>query len=288
MKAFVFPGQGAQYSGMGKDLYDSHAEARAMMQRANEILGFGLTDVMFEGLDEDLRQTRVTQPAIFLHSIVSCELSTILRPDMVAGHSLGEFSALVAAGALGWEDALRLVSERAQAMQEACELQSGTMAAVLGMEDMKVADICGKIDDVVVAANYNCPGQVVISGSLIGVDQACKALKEAGAKRALKLPVGGAFHSPLMQPAAERLEKAILATTFHSPSCPVYQNVSAKGETDKALLQKQLLEQLTSPVRWTQSVQQMIADGATAFYEFGPGDVLKSLIRKINSEVEVG
>ena len=288
MKAFVFPGQGAQYSGMGKDLYDSYAEARAMMQRANEILGFGLTDVMFEGLDEDLRQTRVTQPAIFLHSIVSCELSTILRPDMVAGHSLGEFSALVAAGALGWEDALRLVSERAQAMQEACELQSGTMAAVLGMEDMKVADICGKIDDVVVAANYNCPGQVVISGSLIGVDQACKALKEAGAKRALKLPVGGAFHSPLMQPAAERLEKAILATTFHSPSCPVYQNVSAKGETDKALLQKQLLEQLTSPVRWTQSVQQMIADGATAFYEFGPGDVLKGLIRKINSEIEVG
>ena len=288
MKAFVFPGQGAQYSGIGKDLYDSHAEARAMMQRANEILGFGLTDVMFEGSDEDLRQTRVTQPAIFLHSIVSCELSTILRPDMVAGHSLGEFSALVAAGALGWEDALRLVSERAQAMQEACELQSGTMAAVLGMEDMKVADICGKIDDVVVAANYNCPGQVVISGSLIGVDQACKALKEAGAKRALKLPVGGAFHSPLMQPAAERLEKAILATTFHSPSCPVYQNVSAKGETDKALLQKQLLEQLTSPVRWTQSVQQMIADGATAFYEFGPGDVLKGLIRKINSEIEVG
>ena len=288
MKAFVFPGQGAQYSGMGKDLYDSYAEARAMMQRANEILGFGLTDVMFEGLDEDLRQTRVTQPAIFLHSIVSCELSTILRPDMVAGHSLGEFSALVAAGALGWEDALRLVSERAQAMQEACELQSGTMAAVLGMEDMKVADICGKIDDVVVAANYNCPGQVVISGSLIGVDQACKALKEAGAKRALKLPVGGAFHSPLMQPAAERLEKAILATTFHSPSCPVYQNVSAKGETDKALLQKQLLEQLTSPVRWTQSVQQMIADGPTAFYEFGPGDVLKGLIRKINSEIEVG
>ena len=288
MKAFVFPGQGAQYSGMGKDLYDSHTEARVMMQRANEILGFGLTDVMFEGSDEDLRQTRVTQPAIFLHSIVSCELSTILRPDMVAGHSLGEFSALVAAGALGWEDALRLVSERAQAMQEACELQSGTMAAVLGMEDMKVADICGKIDDVVVAANYNCPGQVVISGSLIGVDQACKALKEAGAKRALKLPVGGAFHSPLMQPAAERLEKAILATTFHSPSCPVYQNVSAKGETDKALLQKQLLEQLTSPVRWTQSVQQMIADGATSFYEFGPGDVLKGLIRKINSEVEVG
>lgn len=288
MKAFVFPGQGAQYSGMGKDLYDAHAEARAMMQRANEILGFGLTDVMFEGSDEDLRQTRVTQPAIFLHSIVSCELSTILRPDMVAGHSLGEFSALVAAGALGWEDALRLVSERAQAMQEACELQSGTMAAVLGMEDMKVADICGKIDDVVVAANYNCPGQVVISGSLIGVDQACKALKEAGAKRALKLPVGGAFHSPLMQPAAERLEKAILATTFHSPSCPVYQNVSAKGETDKALLQKQVLEQLTSPVRWTQSVQQMIADGAMAFYEFGPGDVLKGLIRKINSEVEVG
>ena len=288
MKAFVFPGQGAQYSGMGRDLYDSHAEAREKMLRANEILGFALTDVMFEGSDEDLRQTRVTQPAIFLHSIVAAQLMTTYKPAMVAGHSLGEFSALVAAGVLSWEDGLRLVSERALAMQAACELQPGTMAAVLGMEDDKVTDICRLIDDVVVAANYNCPGQVVISGSVTGIEQACKALKEAGAKRALKLPVGGAFHSPLMQPAAERLEKAILSTTFYAPNCPVYQNVSAKGEMDKTVILKQVLEQLTSPVRWTQSVQQMITDGATEFYEFGPGDVLKSLIRKINSDVEVG
>ena len=288
MKAFVFPGQGAQYSGMGRDLYDSHAEAREKMLRANEILGFALTDVMFEGSDEDLRQTRVTQPAIFLHSIVAAQLMTTYKPAMVAGHSLGEFSALVAAGVLSWEDGLRLVSERALAMQAACELQPGTMAAVLGMEDDKVTDICRLIDDVVVAANYNCPGQVVISGSVTGIEQACKALKEAGAKRALKLPVGGAFHSPLMQPAAERLEKAILSTTFYAPNCPVYQNVSAKGEMDKTMILKQVLEQLTSPVRWTQSVQQMITDGATEFYEFGPGDVLKGLIRKINSDVEVG
>lgn len=288
MKAFVFPGQGAQYSGMGRDLYDSHAEAREKMLRANEILGFALTDVMFEGSDEDLRQTRVTQPAIFLHSIVAAQLMTTYKPAMVAGHSLGEFSALVAAGVLSWEDGLRLVSERALAMQAACELQPGTMAAVLGMEDDKVTDICRLIDDVVVAANYNCPGQVVISGSVTGIEQACKALKEAGAKRALKLPVGGAFHSPLMQPAAERLEKAILSTTFYAPNCPVYQNVSAKGEMDKTVILKQMLEQLTSPVRWTQSVQQMITDGATEFYEFGPGDVLKGLIRKINSDVEVG
>ena len=288
MKAFVFPGQGAQYSGMGRDLYDSHAEAREKMLRANEILGFALTDVMFEGSDEDLRQTRVTQPAIFLHSIVAAQLMTTYKPAMVAGHSLGEFSALVAAGVLSWEDGLRLVSERALAMQAACELQLGTMAAVLGMEDDKVTDICRLIDDVVVAANYNCPGQVVISGSVTGIEQACKALKEAGAKRALKLPVGGAFHSPLMQPAAERLEKAILSTTFYAPNCPVYQNVSAKGEMDKTVILKQVLEQLTSPVRWTQSVQQMITDGATEFYEFGPGDVLKGLIRKINSDVEVG
>ena len=288
MTAFVFPGQGAQFSGMGKDLYDAYPQARTMMQRANDILGFGITDIMFEGSDEDLKQTRVTQPAIFLHSIVSCQLSTVISPNMVAGHSLGEFSALVASGVLGWEDALRLVSERALAMQEACEIQPGSMAAVLGMADEGVAQICNGIDDVVVAANYNCPGQVVISGSLTGVEQACAALKEGGAKRALKLPVGGAFHSPLMQPAAERLEKAILATTFYAPQCPVYQNVSAKAETNKDIIQKQLLQQLTSPVRWTQSVQQMIADGATTFYEFGPGDVLKGLIRKINAEVEVG
>lgn len=258
------------------------------MNRANEILGFRLTDIMFEGSDEDLKQTRVTQPAIFLHSVISAQLMTTYKPDMVAGHSLGEFSALVAAGVLGWEDALRLVSERALAMQEACEMQPGTMAAVLAMADERVAEICDSIDDIVVAANFNCPGQVVISGSLTGVDLACKALKEGGAKRALKLPVGGAFHSPLMQPAAERLEKAILATTFGTPQCPVYQNVSAKGETDKEVIRKQLLQQLTSPVRWTQSVEQMIADGATEFYEFGPGDVLKGLIKKINSEVIIG
>ena len=288
MTAFVFPGQGAQFSGMGKELYDAYPEARTMMQRANEVLGFNLTEVMFEGTDEALRQTRVTQPAIFLHSIVAARLMTTLRPDMVAGHSLGEFSALVAAEALYWEDGLRLVSQRAMAMQEACELQPGTMAAVLALADDKVAEVCDSIEDVVVAANFNCPGQVVISGSLSGVDAACKALKEAGAKRALKLPVGGAFHSPLMQPAAERLQAAIMATTFHAPKCPVYQNVSAKAEMDKDTIQRQVLEQLTSPVRWTQSVQQMIADGATTFYEFGPGDVLKGLIRKINPEVEVG
>ena len=288
MTAFVFPGQGAQFSGMCKDLYDAYPEARTMMQRANEVLSFNITEVMFEGTDEALRQTRVTQPAIFLHSIVAARLMTTLRPDMVAGHSLGEFSALVAAEALHWEDGLRLVSQRAQAMQEACELQPGTMAAVLALADDKVAEVCDSIEDIVVAANFNCPGQVVISGSLSGVDAACKALKEAGAKRALKLLVGGAFHSPLMQPAAERLQAAIMSTTFHTPKCPVYQNVSAKAETNKDIIQHQVLEQLTSPVRWTQSVQQMIADGATSFYEFGPGDVLKGLIRKINVEVEVG
>ena len=286
--AFVFPGQGAQYVGMGKDLYDNYPLARELMLQANEELGFALTDIMFEGSDEDLRQTRVTQPAIFLHSVVACRLLNQMRPDMVAGHSLGEFSALVIAGTLDMGDALRLVSERALAMQEACELCPGTMAAVLGMADDKVAEICQQIPDCVVAANYNCPGQVVISGSEAGVEQACKALKEAGAKRALKLPVGGAFHSPLMQPAAERLQKAIMNTPFYAPICPVYQNVSACAEKDKHVIQRQLLEQLTSPVRWTQSVQQMIADGAMRFYEFGPGDVLKGLIRKINAEVEVG
>lgn len=286
--AFVFPGQGAQYVGMGKDLYDNYPLARELMLRANEELGFAITDIMFEGSDEDLRQTRVTQPAIFLHSVVACRLMTKLRPDMVAGHSLGEFSALVIAGALDMGDGLRLVSQRAQAMQEACELCPGTMAAVLGLPDDKVAEVCGSVEDVVVAANYNCPGQVVISGSLSGVEQACRALKEAGAKRALKLPVSGAFHSPLMQPAAERLQKAIMDTSFYTPIFPIYQNVSARAEKNKHIIQKQLLEQLTSPVCWTQSVQQMVADGATMFYEFGPGDVLKGLIRKINSDVEVG
>lgn len=286
--AFVFPGQGAQYVGMGKDLYDNYPLARELMLQANEELGFAITDIMFEGSDEDLRQTRVTQPAIFLHSVVACRLMTKLRPDMVAGHSLGEFSALVIAGALDMGDGLRLVSQRAQAMQEACELCPGTMAAVLGLPDDKVAEVCGSVEDVVVAANYNCPGQVVISGSLSGVELACRALKEAGAKRALKLPVSGAFHSPLMQPAAERLQKAIMDTSFYTPIFPIYQNVSARAEKNKHIIQKQLLEQLTSPVRWTQSVQQMVADGATMFYEFGPGDVLKGLIRKINSDVEVG
>ena len=286
--AFVFPGQGAQYVGMGKDLYDNYPLARELMLQANEELGFAITDIMFEGSDEDLRQTRVTQPAIFLHSVVACRLMTKLRPDMVAGHSLGEFSALVIAGALDMGDGLRLVSQRAQAMQEACELCPGTMAAVLGLPDDKVAEVCGSVEDVVVAANYNCPGQVVISGSLSGVELACKALKEAGAKRALKLPVSGAFHSPLMQPAAERLQKAIMDTSFYTPIFPIYQNVSARAEKNKHIIQKQLLEQLTSPVRWTQSVQQMVADGATMFYEFGPGDVLKGLIRKINPNVEVG
>ena len=285
---FVFPGQGAQYVGMGKDLYDNYPLARELMLQANEELGFAITDIMFEGSDEDLRQTRATQPAIFLHSVVACRLMTKLRPDMVAGHSLGEFSALVIAGALDMGDGLRLVSQRAQAMQEACELCPGTMAAVLGLPDDKVAEVCGSVDEVVVAANYNCPGQVVISGSLSGVEQACRALKEAGAKRALKLPVSGAFHSPLMQPAAERLQKAIMDTSFYTPIFPIYQNVSARAEKNKHIIQKQLLEQLTSPVRWTQSVQQMVADGATMFYEFGPGDVLKGLIRKINSDVEVG
>lgn len=288
MIAFVFPGQGAQFSGMGKDLYDAYSLARTMMHRANEILGFSLTDIMFEGSDEELRQTRVTQPAIFLHSIVASRLMTTYRPAMVAGHSLGEFSALVAAEVLAWEDGLSLVSKRALAMQEACENQPGTMAAALGLEDEKVVEVCNSIDNIVVAANFNCPGQVVISGSVLGVEQACKALKEAGAKRALKLPVGGAFHSPLMQPAAEQLKTAIMNTTFHAPICPVYQNVSARAENDKHIIQHQLLEQLTSPVCWTQSIQQMITDGATTFYEFGPGDVLKGLIRKINPDIQIG
>lgn len=290
LKAFVFPGQGSQFPGMCKDLYDAHAEAREMCQAADRLLGFSLTDVMFNGTADDLKQTKVTQPAVFLHSVVAQRLMTIEKPDMVAGHSLGEFSALVACGALRFEDALLLVSARAQAMQAACEANPGTMAAVLGLPDEKVVEICDQItnDHVVVAANFNCPGQIVISGEIEAVDAACVALKEAGARRALRLNVGGAFHSPLMAPAAEDLKAAILKTDFQKPFCPIYQNVTAKASTAPEEIREKLLKQLTSPVRWTQSVQNMIADGATEFYEFGPGDVLKGMIRKINPEVQVG
>ncbi len=290
LKAFVFPGQGSQFPGMCTDLYDAHAEAREMCQAADRLLGFSLTDVMFNGTADDLKQTKVTQPAVFLHSVVAQRLMTIEKPDMVAGHSLGEFSALVACGALRFEDALLLVSARAQAMQAACEANPGTMAAVLGLPDEKVVEICDQItnDHVVVAANFNCPGQIVISGEIEAVDAACVALKEAGARRALRLNVGGAFHSPLMAPAAEDLKAAILKTDFQKPFCPIYQNVTAKASTAPEEIRENLLKQLTSPVRWTQSVQNMIADGATEFYEFGPGDVLKGMIRKINPEVQVG
>ena len=288
-KAFVFPGQGSQFPGMCKDLYDAHVEAREMCQAANRLLGFSLTDVMFEGTADDLKQTKVTQPAVFLHSVVAQRLMTIETPQMVAGHSLGEFSALVACGALRFEDALLLVSARAQAMQAACEANPGTMAAVLGLPDEQVDAICQNLQDgVIVAANFNCPGQVVISGEIEAVDAACVALKEAGARRALRLPVGGAFHSPLMAPAAEELKAAILKTEFRKPFCPIYQNVSAKAEKEPEIIRENLLKQLTAPVRWTQSVQNMIADGTTEFYEFGPGDVLKGMIRKINPDVQVG
>lgn len=289
LKAFVFPGQGSQFPGMCKDLYDAHKEAREMCQAADRLLGFSLTDVMFNGTADDLKQTKVTQPAVFLHSVVAQRLMTVETPNMVAGHSLGEFSALVACGALRFEDALLLVSARAQAMQAACEANPGTMAAVLGLPDEQVDEICQNLQDgVVVAANFNCPGQVVISGEIEAVDAACVALKEAGARRALRLPVGGAFHSPLMQPAAEALAEAIKKTEFHKPFCPIYQNVTAKAETEPEIIRENLLKQLTAPVRWTQSVQNMIADGANEFYEFGPGDVLKGLIRKINPDVQVG
>ena len=288
-KAFVFPGQGSQFPGMCKDLYDAHAEAREMCQAADRLLGFSLTDVMFNGTAEDLKQTKVTQPAVFLHSVVAQRLMTIEKPDMVAGHSLGEFSALVACGALRFEDALLLVSARAQAMQAACEANPGTMAAVLGLPDEQVDEICkNHKDGVVVAANFNCPGQIVISGEIEAVDAACVALKEAGARRALRLPVGGAFHSPLMAPAQEALAEAITKTEFHKPFCPIYQNVTAKPSMEPEIIRENLLKQLTAPVRWTQSVQNMIADGANEFYEFGPGDVLKGMIRKINPDVQVG
>lgn len=287
MKAYVFPGQGAQFTGMGKDLYDNSPVAKQLFEKANSLLGFRITDIMFEGDSEALRQTKVTQPAVFLHSVISYLVNAQDTPDMVAGHSLGEFSALVACGALSFEDTLLLVSKRAMAMQRACEMQESTMAAVIALPDEKVEEVCASItDDVVVAANYNCPGQVVISGTVSGIEKACEKMKEAGAKRALRLQVGGAFHSPLMQPAADELGKAILATEFRQPTCPIYQNVDARPHTDPQEIKQNLLSQLTSPVRWTRSVQNMIADGADSFREFGPGDVLKGLIRKINSEVE--
>ena len=284
--AYVFPGQGSQFVGMGKDLYDNHAAAKALFEQANDILGFRITDLMFAGTDEDLKQTRVTQPAIFLHSVIRARLLEDFRPDMVAGHSLGEFSALVANGTLSFEDGLKLVFQRALAMQEACELQPSTMAAVLALEDAKVEEICAGIDGVVVPANYNCPGQLVISGSVEAVNAACEALKAAGAKRALVLPVGGAFHSPLMEPAREKLAAAIENTVFSDPSCPVYQNVIASAVSDKNEIRKNLVAQLTAPVRWTQSVQAMWADGATKFTEVGPGKVLQGLVKKIAPEAE--
>ncbi len=282
MKAFVFPGQGAQFVGMGKDLYDNNHVAKEMFEKANEILGFRITDLMFEGTDEDLRQTKVTQPAIFLHSVILAKtMGEEFDPSMVAGHSLGEFSALVAAGALSFEDGLRLVSARAQAMQKACEINPSTMAAVLALPDEKVEEICAGVDGTVVCANYNCPGQLVISGEVEAIDAACAKLLEAGAKRALKLKVGGGFHSPCMEPARAELAEAIERTDFHTPAVPVYQNVDAKPHTDPAEIKANLVAQLTAPVRWTQSVQNMVADGADEFIEVGPGKVLQGLVAKI-------
>lgn len=285
MKAFVFPGQGAQFVGMGKDLYDNVPMAKELFEKANEILGFRITDIMFSGTDEQLKQTAVTQPAIFLHSVILAKsLGAEFAPQMTAGHSLGEFSALVSAGALSFEDGLTLVAKRAAAMQKACEQNPSTMAAVLGLDDKTVEDICATIDAVVVPANYNCPGQLVISGSNEGIDLACEKLLAAGAKRALKLNVGGAFHSPLMEPARIELETAIKAAPFAKPICPVYQNVDAKPQTDPQAIKANLIAQLTAPVRWTQIAQNMITDGATEFTELGPGAVLQGLIKKINKE----
>lgn len=285
MKAYVFPGQGAQFTGMGKDLYENSPLAKELFDKANEILGFRITDIMFEGTAEELKETKVTQPAVFLHSVILAKtLGEDFKPEMVAGHSLGEFSALVANGTLSFEDGLRLVSKRALAMQKACEIKPSTMAAVLGLADNIVEEVCASIDGIVVAANYNCPGQLVISGETSAVEKACEAMKAAGAKRALLLPVGGAFHSPMMEPAREELAAAIEATTFSTPICPVYQNVTATAVSDPNQIKKNLIIQLTAPVKWTQSVQQMIKDGATSFTEIGPGKVLAGLIGKINKE----
>ncbi|MDR2466497.1 MAG: ACP S-malonyltransferase [Prevotellaceae bacterium] len=284
-KAFVFPGQGAQFPGMGKDLYESPV-ARELFEQANDILGFRITDVMFDGSEDDLKQTKVTQPAVFLHSVITAKIYPDFKPDMVAGHSLGEFSALVAAGALEFDNGLRLVAARAQAMQRACELQASTMAAVLGLDDATVERICSETEGVAVPANYNCPGQIVISGALAAVEAACAKLKAAGAKRAMLLPVGGGFHSPLMEPARLELEEAIGATVFAAPLCPIYQNVDANPCSDPKQIKLNLVTQLTAPVRWTQSVQNMIADGAVSFVELGPGSVLQGLIKKIDKSVE--
>ena len=286
MKAYVFPGQGAQFVGMGKDLYDNLPMAHELFEKANELLGFRITDLMFNGTDEDLRQTKVTQPAIFLHSVLLAKtLGDSFKPEMVAGHSLGEFSALVANGALSFEDGLMLVSKRALAMQKACEAQPSTMAAIIGLDDEIVEKICSEIDEVVVPANYNCPGQLVISGSVQGIDLACAKLTEAGAKRAIKLSVGGAFHSPLMEPARAELAEAINSTHFSTPVCPVYQNVTAGAVSDPEVIKKNLIAQLTAPVRWTQTVKNMIADGCTSFTEVGPGQVLQGLVKKVDRTV---
>jgi [acyl-carrier-protein] S-malonyltransferase len=288
MKAYIFPGQGAQFPGMGKELYENFSLAKKRFEQANKLLGFDISSIMFDGSKEDLQQTSVTQPAVFLHSVILSEImGEDFQPKMVAGHSLGEFSALTAAGALSFEDGLQLVSQRAQAMQKACDEVPGTMAAVLGLEDAQVEDVCASITGTVVAANYNCPGQLVISGELAAVEAACEALKEAGARRALILPVGGAFHSPLMEPARQELAEAIQSTTFHDPRCRIYQNVTGQAVMEKEVIKNNLIAQLTAPVRWTQSVQQMIYDGATSFTEVGPGKVLQGLVRKINGEASV-